>query len=357
MIVLLQIEKEHNAWIESNESRGDAEPPLPAIEWCTKGTGGGSDHVVVIYDLDRLVKEVLPRFGFDETSVPSFVRKLCRWGFRQVSTVYGGVQKNYSNRPYTSHMYESEHFRSGGNLALLSRMRSDTAEKRRYQESLAKVRAKPAASDSRGGKSPPPKSRSKVSAKDKRPRATIKGEGNSTESPRTPEVALRSRDVKAHSRLTADDIRNLISLHRRVNQHQVPTQTANIPASALVDSGLAAAVSRAARQAAFAQRPRYSPLQQQALLSARLAAASQLLAPLPASTIQASRFNDLPRLQLLSSPIEHQRAAILRTISQQPLLNAPSFGRSVTAWPEQGAGSSDLSVHLIAQLLGNARRT
>jgi HSF-type DNA-binding len=136
MLVLLHIDKEQSAWIEANGADPDAEPPVPPIEWCTKNTGGGSDHIVVMYDADRVVAEILPRFAFEPTSTQSFIRKISRWGFRQVSTIYGTVQKNYTNRPSTTLMYACDSFRRG-NFALLSRVKSETAEKRRYQEKLA----------------------------------------------------------------------------------------------------------------------------------------------------------------------------------------------------------------------------
>jgi HSF-type DNA-binding len=136
MLVLLHIDKEQISWIEANGVGGSrADPPVPPIEWCTRGTGGESDHVVVLYNVKRLVKELLPQFGFPTITTSSFIRKLCRWGFHQVSAAYGGVPKAHANRPITSQLYECQHFRRG-NFALLNRMSSDTAAKRRHQESL-----------------------------------------------------------------------------------------------------------------------------------------------------------------------------------------------------------------------------
>jgi HSF-type DNA-binding len=131
MLILSHVEKERRSWLEAHPFSDD-EPPVPSIEWCTNKSGGGSDHVVVLYNLERLVKELLPLFGFAPISEASFVRKLCRWGFHQVSTTYRAVQKHHSNRPLTSQMYECQHFRAG-NYALLSHMWSDTAEKRRHR--------------------------------------------------------------------------------------------------------------------------------------------------------------------------------------------------------------------------------
>jgi HSF-type DNA-binding len=96
----------------------------PPIDWCTRETGDESDHVIVINDCARLVNEILPQFGFPTISTESFVRKMYRWGFRQVSSIYSGTYPN-SHTPY---MYKSEHFRKG-NLALLSKMESRTATK------------------------------------------------------------------------------------------------------------------------------------------------------------------------------------------------------------------------------------
>jgi HSF-type DNA-binding len=136
MLVLLHIDKEQIAWIEANGVGGSrAGPPVPPIEWCTRGTGGESDHVVVLYNVERLVKELLPQFGFPTITTYSFIRKLCRWGFHQVSAAYRGIPKTHANRPVTPQMYECQHFRRG-NFALLNRMASDTAAKRRHQESL-----------------------------------------------------------------------------------------------------------------------------------------------------------------------------------------------------------------------------
>jgi hypothetical protein len=59
-------------------------------------------------------------------------------GVHQVSAVYEGVPKTHANRPTTSQMYECQHFRRG-NFEQLNMMQSDTAEKRRHQESLVAV--------------------------------------------------------------------------------------------------------------------------------------------------------------------------------------------------------------------------
>jgi HSF-type DNA-binding len=131
MLVLLHIEKEQSAWVEANRT----EPPVSSIEWCTNGRGDSSDNVVVMYDPERLVKELLPQFAFAPTTPSSFERKLARWGFRQVSSRYRG-QQTYGSRPHTSLMYQCDHFRKG-DFARLRRMQSNTAEKRRCQEAAS----------------------------------------------------------------------------------------------------------------------------------------------------------------------------------------------------------------------------
>jgi hypothetical protein len=85
--------------------------------------------------VEWLVKELLPQFGFPTITSSSFIRKICRWRFHQVSAVYTGVPKTHTNRPLTPQMYQCQHFRRG-NFVLLNQMSSDTAAKRQHQESL-----------------------------------------------------------------------------------------------------------------------------------------------------------------------------------------------------------------------------
>jgi HSF-type DNA-binding len=180
MLVLLHIDKEHIAWIESHGPGVGKEPPVPPIEWCTRGGGGETDNVVVLYDLERLVKECLPQFGFAAISPASFVRKLCRWGFQQVSAAYEGVPKAHANRQTTSQMYECKHFRRG-NFALLTRMWSDTAQKRRHQESLVAITSNKSGSITDGGNAKGevdlrPRNRQRVSAASHQGAPELEGE-------------------------------------------------------------------------------------------------------------------------------------------------------------------------------------
>jgi hypothetical protein len=281
MLVLIHVNKEQTTWIEANSAQAGAEPPVPPIEWCTRSSGGGSDHVVVLYDLERLVKELLPQFAIAPTSVPSFVRKLCRWGFRQVSAVYGCVRKNFSNRPHTSHMYESQHFRCG-NFALLTRMNSDTAEKRRYEASIAAVGEglgadtgdEPPRVESRASPVQSTTDRNLTSrlsgpTERKRPRSD-EGSHRAGTSPefRGPQNrGARAHDVMAHPP-AAPEVKSLTSVHQLMNQY--PLAPTPVGASRLLmGTGLGAATSLGVGEAALAQGSLYGSSQQQEQLSAR----------------------------------------------------------------------------------------
>jgi HSF-type DNA-binding len=123
MLVMLHMDKLHESQCQKESAECRPVAP-PAIDWCTRQSGNETDHVIVINDCDRLVNEILPEFGFPSISTESFVRKMYRWGFRQVSGTYSGMY----TRPYTRYMYVSGHFRKD-NLALLVKMESKTAEK------------------------------------------------------------------------------------------------------------------------------------------------------------------------------------------------------------------------------------
>jgi hypothetical protein len=82
MLLMLHTDKEQDLWEKNNPNSTTGSPVRP-IEWCSRNTGNDSDHVVVIYDPERLVKVVLPQFALASITVPSFIRKMCRWGFRQ----------------------------------------------------------------------------------------------------------------------------------------------------------------------------------------------------------------------------------------------------------------------------------
>jgi HSF-type DNA-binding len=136
MLLLLHVDKLH----ESNEKTAEFDRVSPTpIDWCTRQTGKGSDNVIVISDCDRFVTKILPQFGFPSISVQSFVRKMYRWGFRQVSGQYSGVYRNFAaDKPRTPHMYTSRYFRKD-NLSLLDKMTSSTSEKRLRSESKGSV--------------------------------------------------------------------------------------------------------------------------------------------------------------------------------------------------------------------------
>jgi HSF-type DNA-binding len=119
MLVMLHMDK--LAEFASLESQ------LPPIDWCTRNSGNASDHVIVINDCAQVINEILPQFGFPVISIESFVRKMYRWGFKQVSVVYADAYRQSSHTIHTSYMYESEHFRKD-DLFMLGRM-SFTAEK------------------------------------------------------------------------------------------------------------------------------------------------------------------------------------------------------------------------------------
>jgi HSF-type DNA-binding len=111
MLLMMHVEKDFAQ--KSAEQSELAEPLIPPVEWCTRDTGDESDHVIVIYDCDRFVKDLLPMFEFPSTSPASFVRKMFRWGFRQVSEMYEVANQRQSNRPRSTYMYQCEHFRKG----------------------------------------------------------------------------------------------------------------------------------------------------------------------------------------------------------------------------------------------------
>jgi HSF-type DNA-binding len=122
MLLMLHVDKVHSR----DGSRSRTENSNPPIDWCTRETGESSDHVIVILDCERLVKKLLPAFQFPPTSLASFVRKLFRWGFRQVSETYEVANKSQPDRLHTSSMYECPYFQKG-NFALLRHMSSHTA--------------------------------------------------------------------------------------------------------------------------------------------------------------------------------------------------------------------------------------
>jgi HSF-type DNA-binding len=127
MLLMLHIDKLRES-VGQSGSRGSQPISLSPIDWCTRNLGKDSDHVIVIQDIEEFVRNVLPEFGFETISTRSFVRKMYRWGFRQVSGVYSGLYKKNSKQPHTPYMYESKYFRKN-ELALLDQMQSTTAEK------------------------------------------------------------------------------------------------------------------------------------------------------------------------------------------------------------------------------------
>jgi HSF-type DNA-binding len=356
MLVLLQIEKELKSSVEFNASLGIAEPPVLPMEWCTRASGGESDHVIVIYDLDRLVKEILPRFAFAPITPASFVRKLSRWGFRQVSTEYGSVRKTYSNRPQTSRMFECVHFRRG-NFALISRMRSDTAEKRRYEESLAAA-AGNADMQISNGKSPAPsgptrtrKRRSKVSAEEKRHRADL-GEDR------------KLCQGEAPAQYSGDsNVRSVISLPRSMNQYQSqldPTQMIMAHARSMLSSAAREASAGPDIQiSTVAQQFLYDRMQSQAIMSAGHAALGHVFPALRRNEHYISRISDPSQLEILGSLFNSapQRPLTLPQVVpfQQPARAASAFVSSPDIWP-QATGSSDLNIQLLMQLLQSAQQ-
>jgi HSF-type DNA-binding len=122
MLLMLHVDKTHS----HDGSQMLTDNSIPPIDWCTRDTGESSDHVIVIIDCERLVKSLLPIFHFPSTSPASFIRKLFRWGFRQVSETYQVANKSQPDRLRTSYMYECQAFRKG-NFPLLQQMSSHTA--------------------------------------------------------------------------------------------------------------------------------------------------------------------------------------------------------------------------------------
>jgi hypothetical protein len=345
MLVLIHVNKEQTTWIEANSAQAGAEPPVPPIEWCTRSSGGGSDHVVVLYDLERLVKELLPHFAIAPTSVPSFVCKLCRWGFRQVSAVYGCVRKNFSNRPHTSHMYKSEHFRCG-NFALLTRMNSDTAEKRRYEASIA------AASDGLGADTGDEPSRVESRASPvqsttnrnltsrlsgpterKRPRSDEGSHraGTSPEFRGTQNRAARLQDVMAHPP-AAPDVTSLTSVHQLMNQYPLAPMPV-VGSRLLSGTGHGAAASLGVGAAAYAQGSLYGSLQQQEQDLARLAVGNQVYIAEQGGVVPNYQRVGLGTVQLNGSPTFHVLLVSSVAGAQQNAWMVPAAaGTQQNAW-------------------------
>jgi HSF-type DNA-binding len=129
MLLMLHVEK------ESFPLHGQTIPKenwSPIADWCTRDTGEDSDHVIVIYDSNRFVKILLPLFQFPVTTLASFVRKLFRWGFRQVSERYEIANKKQFNKPRSTYMFECEHFRKG-DFPLLHLMKSKVPSGKREE--------------------------------------------------------------------------------------------------------------------------------------------------------------------------------------------------------------------------------
>jgi hypothetical protein len=314
MLVLLHIDKEQIKLIQ--ESCAGVDPPVPPIEWCTRGSGGPSDNVVVLYDLERLVKDLLPQFGFPPITESSFVRKLCRWGFQQVSSAYGGVQKDHSNRPNTSQLYECKHFRRG-NFAFLSRMRSDTAEKRRYQAKIAAERGGPEVTSNSdnppGGQSPSLDSKCRGR---KRSRTDLKRDDQPVEPQSATLQTTATAGFVAHSTLANEDT--------EYNHRPVPTTTAALPSRSLFHARPGAVVSQDIGAAAFAQSPFFGFLQQHvqpsAIHPARSFAGAQAL-----RTLQPNGFERFQILQALGfstlASMQHQTPLSVASLAAASLIS------------------------------------
>jgi HSF-type DNA-binding len=129
MIIMMHVDK--SRMILSERDAPGLEPiSVSPIGWCTQNTGHDSDHVILIKNCDQLVADILPEFGFSPISPESFVRKMHRWGFRQVSSAYQAVQNSSSDQCRSKLMFESTFFRKD-NIALLSKMRSITAAQKK----------------------------------------------------------------------------------------------------------------------------------------------------------------------------------------------------------------------------------
>jgi HSF-type DNA-binding len=139
MIIMMHVDK--SRMILSERDAPGLEPiSVSPIEWCTQNTGHDSDHVILIKNCDQLVADILPEFGFSPISPESFVRKMHRWGFRQVSSAYQAIQNSSSDQCRSKLMFESTFFRKD-NIALLSRMRSVTAaQKQRVSAATDRTR-------------------------------------------------------------------------------------------------------------------------------------------------------------------------------------------------------------------------
>jgi HSF-type DNA-binding len=221
MILLMHVDKLD--MISSETDASGLEPiSVSPIEWCTRNTGHDSDHVILIKNCDRLVTDILPEFGFAPISPESFVRKMHRWGFRQVSSAYQAIQNSASNQCSSKLMFESTFFRKD-NIALLSKMRSITAAQkqrvsttadplRRLYNGIDKTKTKTPASTGKGAKDASA-SRNKHKRHDSVSKTTHMGtateQGGEDRSPRTSDPAGATR------------------FQRRVRQKTQPTNTSS----------------------------------------------------------------------------------------------------------------------------------
>jgi hypothetical protein len=368
MLVLLHVDKEQTAWIEANASREGAEPPVPPIEWCTRNRGGRSDHVVAVYDLDRLVNELLPRFAFAPTSDRSFARKMCRWGFRQVSAMYRGVQKNFRNRPHTPTMFECIHFRRG-DFALLSRMRSDTAEKRRHRDSLAAANSElgavvnieqPHAASTRTRQ---------ARRRSKRNRSDLEGDSQRLELPKESEH-VQDGTASPSDRAARVPSISLISLqHQMIDRQSVWTpQLVAAPTGLLLQEGLRELVSQAVRAALLAQGPVHDLPHNIPRFEQRQAAVSRA----SAGAVHDPRIRDMARI--FSTAAGAPQTAIdptttdlwaaltpnahdLSLLLQRAMETAPGFRRPEAISSEQtiGQGNFNLTIQEVLLLLQSSQ--
>jgi HSF-type DNA-binding len=365
MLVLLHVDKEQTAWIEANASREGAEPPVPPIEWCTRNRGGRSDHVVAVYDLDRLVNELLPRFAFAPTSVRSFARKMCRWGFRQVSAVYRCVQKNFRNRPHTPTMFECLHFRRG-DFALLSRMRSDTAEKRRHRDSLAAANSELGAVVNIEQPRVTSTRTRQARRRSKRNRSDLEGDSQRLELPKESE-RVRGRTVGPIDTAARAPSTSLISLqHQMIDRQSVWTpQLVAAPTGLLLQEGLRELASQAVCAALLAQGP----------VNDLMHNIRQIVAVSNASSgeTHAPRIRDTPRCFSTAAGVQQSaviaptrtdlqegvtpNAPDLLVLLQRAVEGAQGFRRpeAISSQPMISQGNSDLTIQEIMLLLQSSQ--
>ena len=138
MLMLAHVEKslgpEHQkeADTELRKSLGNQKTTPTGGSDCVSWTVDGT--AFIIKDKQRLVKDLLPLFFYQETKFVSFTRKLYRWGFRRVSSGDERLTKAAEKAMPAHDMVFAHSCFDRANRQWLPRMKSITAEGLRKEE-------------------------------------------------------------------------------------------------------------------------------------------------------------------------------------------------------------------------------